>query len=268
MLDINTILNQEYDAPSTISKDSPQKKYTSKPLHSKRTIGNSSSAVNTKKMIPIGEDFIPGPFDVICAKGSEARNHIGNITFRQKIKEQAEAYSKAPSKLYKSLVVSKVVNFFQQRNNNNCGPHGGGFVKEVNGMWYEVGEHTAREKTGQALRDQNHSMYKSSTKSKRRRWRQEKRENIMMNEKSTCATAPIPVNTFSHGPAVSTSVEKASQFICHQMDSIESQWENAGLGDDASDESILMMFTQNNMSILSSISKDPTLQAGIRALLG
>ena len=104
--------------------------------------------------------------------------------------------------------------------------------------------------------------------SKRRRWRQEKRDN-MLNKQST--SAPIPVNTFSHSPAISeiqnnSSMQKANEFISNRMETIESQWHNAG-GDEASDESILMMFTQNNLSILSTVSKDPTLQAGIRALL-
>jgi hypothetical protein len=61
---------------------------------------------------PLAYCFTPGPFDVICARGSEARNHSGNNTFKQNIIESIEIYAKADSKLYKSLVVSSVVNFF------------------------------------------------------------------------------------------------------------------------------------------------------------
>ena len=44
----------------------------------------------------------------------------------------------------------------------------GGFVKKVNGEWFDVGERARREKTGQQIRDLLHTSYKSSTKAKAR----------------------------------------------------------------------------------------------------
>lgn len=44
----------------------------------------------------------------------------------------------------------------------------GGFVKQVNGEWFDVGERARREKTGQQIRDLLHTSYKSSTKAKAR----------------------------------------------------------------------------------------------------
>jgi len=44
----------------------------------------------------------------------------------------------------------------------------GGFVKKVNGEWFDVGERARREKTGQQIRDLLHHDYKSSTKAKAR----------------------------------------------------------------------------------------------------
>jgi hypothetical protein len=42
----------------------------------------------------------------------------------------------------------------------------GGFVRNLDGAWYEVGDRNAREKIGQAFRDLLHDRYRSSTKSK------------------------------------------------------------------------------------------------------
>ena len=60
-----------------------------------------------KNMTRLSIDFVPSPFDVICARGKQAKLH--NQQFRAKIHESSEAYAKAETKLYKSLVVSSVV---------------------------------------------------------------------------------------------------------------------------------------------------------------
>ncbi len=47
----------------------------------------------------------------------------------------------------------------------------GGFVKldSTTGRWQEVGDHLAREKVGQTIRDALHSQYRSSSRAKKRR---------------------------------------------------------------------------------------------------
>jgi hypothetical protein len=204
------------------------------------TIDRTCSKKNPfdERMTPLASCFTPGPFDVICARGGEARNHSGNNTFKQKIKESTEAYAKADSKLYKSLVVSSVVDFFR-----NASPDGG-FVKKHNVVWYEVGDQLAREKVGQALRDQLHSQYKSSTKAKRRRWRKESQQKVSSDEFFDC-------------------VVKANQCITEQMQMVEAKLTRLeGIG--ASDESLLRLFTQNNALILNTISSDQKLQDSIK----
>lgn len=42
----------------------------------------------------------------------------------------------------------------------------GGFVRNIAGEWFDVGDRNAREKIGQAFRDSLHTKYKSSTKAK------------------------------------------------------------------------------------------------------
>lgn len=134
---------------------------------------------------------------------SEARNHYGNNTFKQKIIESIEAYAKVDSRLCKALVISP----------------DGGFVKEHNGVWYEVGDQLGREKVGQeALQDQLHSQYKASTKAKRRHRRKESQQKVSSNEVFDCMV-------------------KANQCITKQMQMVEVKLTQLG-GIGASDESI------------------------------
>jgi len=127
---------------------------------------DEASLSDESKMTPLPTNFVPGPFDVICGRGAKVKLHPGNVLFRKKIQESVKAYADADSKIHKSLVVSAVVEFFLRRGT-------GGFVKQSGGMWHSVSEYLAREKTGQAFRDQLSDSYRSATKAKRRRWREE-----------------------------------------------------------------------------------------------
>ena len=159
---------------------------------------------NSKEFTPLPPDFVPGPFDVICGRGADVKKHPGNVLFKQKIQECLPAYAKATSKHQKSIIVSSVVEFFRRRSNNSStartGGGGGGFVKvsttprhdtsttspgdspgsrqDVAVRWSAVSEYWAREKTGQAFRDQLSHRYKSATKTKRRRWKQEEQKAV------------------------------------------------------------------------------------------
>lgn len=94
-------------------------------------------------MKPLAEDFVPGPFDVICARGRAAKIHSGNQRYKQMIEMNLAKYKDAKSKNDKSYIVSSIIDSIR-----DASPHGG-FVKEDNGKWYEVGDHIAREKVGQ-----------------------------------------------------------------------------------------------------------------------
>jgi hypothetical protein len=84
----------------------------------------------------------PGPFDIICARGKEAKTHDGNQRLRFLVQQCAAQYSSATSKLEKSMIVSSIADVFRLR---SCG----GFVKKENDEWYEVGDQIAHEKCGQ-----------------------------------------------------------------------------------------------------------------------
>lgn len=127
---------------------------------------------NEMTMLP--SNFAPGPFDCICARGKRALHHEGNVRFRELIRENLLKYSNAKSKIEKSIIVSYIVDTI--RDASPCG----GFVKEIKGHWYQVGDHIAREKVGQNIRDLLHGQYKSSTKAKQ--CRRKENESLMESE--------------------------------------------------------------------------------------
>jgi len=105
--------------------------------------------------------IVPGPFDVICARGKQAYNHEGNRYFRQIIHHTTEKYSKVESKLQRSMIVSEVVDAIRAKGN--------GFLRSNSKKeWVECTDIMCREKVGQHFRNALGSRYKSSAKSKRR----------------------------------------------------------------------------------------------------
>lgn len=103
----------------------------------------------------------PGPFDVICARGKQAFNHPGNQYFRSLIAKATAKYSKVESKLQRSMIVTEIVDAVREKGN--------GFIRQTTqGEWIECSDVMCREKVGQHFRNALGTMYKSSTKSKRR----------------------------------------------------------------------------------------------------
>lgn len=94
-------------------------------------------------MVELSSNFIPGPSDVICGRGSSAAQHPGNTRFHSIISSNLMLYSEAQSKLDKSLIVSSIIKSIE----NGSPP--GRFVKQINGLWCEVGDNLTREKCGQ-----------------------------------------------------------------------------------------------------------------------
>jgi len=63
----------------------------------------------------------------------------------------------------------------------------------ITGAWREVGDHLAREKVGQTLRDSLHNKYSSSTKAKKRRRQAEKaKARTMSIDSQTTEELPMP----------------------------------------------------------------------------
>ena len=122
----------------------------------------TNKKMNTSGMIPLRPGFIPSDLDVICARGKQIYDHEGNRRFRALVKDHLPTYSKCVTKMQKTRLVSHIIDTVRK------GSPEGGFVKNVKGQWYEVGDRRAKEKTGQTMRDLLHTKYTSSTKAKAR----------------------------------------------------------------------------------------------------
>ena len=141
----------------------------------------------TTEMIELPADFVPGPSHVICAKGKQAKQHPANRFLKSLVQAHLVEYSECPSKLERSFLVSKMIKMIRQQ---------GGFVRNIDGTWCDVGDRNAREKIGQAFRDSLHTKYKSSTKAKasmrRQRASTSSTGSVSSGSRSDASTA-IPV---------------------------------------------------------------------------
>jgi hypothetical protein len=137
---------------------------------SKRT--NASEGAKNTERSQLGVDFQPSPSSVICGRGKQSYNHPGNHRFRMLATMFVKKYAHANRKKDKTAIVSDIVVMIRQA--------GGIFCKHEKGTWFEVGDHSAREKTSTLLRDLLHTQYRSSAKAKIDRRRTRNR-----NEKET-----------------------------------------------------------------------------------
>lgn len=182
------------------------------------------------QMIPLPYNFLPGPFDVICAKGKDAKKHQGNLYFRSLVKKSVNEYSQASTRIQKSMIVSNIIDAIRQKSPN------GGFVKEEAGLWYDVGDHHAREKVGQTLRDSLHNQYRSSTKAKRQR----KQELDLKMRKDLEAVIEANEEASRRMEELSSTLQQQSSHVC--------------------DEYLLSLMTETNRNLLDSFKNDETLQ--------
>jgi hypothetical protein len=143
--------NQFSNGPFAISQQTSIKKTpASKPF--------GCTGTNKLAKKPLGADFQPSLYSVICARGQSSFNHAGNRRFRALTTLYLERYSRATAKAAKSAIVSNIVATVRQA--------GGDFCKIENHEWFEVGDHCAREKVSTLLRDLLHTQYRSSGKAK------------------------------------------------------------------------------------------------------
>ena len=105
----------------------------------------------------LGVNFKPCDLSVICGRGKASYNHSGNRRFRVLFDTFIKDYSKAVKagrKIAKSTIVSTVVAMVRQT--------GGCFCKLEHGVWYEVGDYSAREKVSALFRDMLHAQERAS----------------------------------------------------------------------------------------------------------
>jgi hypothetical protein len=138
-------------------------------------------------------DFQPSDFSVVCGRGRDSFNHVGNRRFRILASMFIERYSRADSKAAKSAIVSEIIEVIRQADGNFC--------QLKKGKWFEVADHHAREKVSALLRDLLHTQYRSSAKAKIAR-RKTVRSEIRKQKKQS---GPNPVDETPHSDDSSTS---------------------------------------------------------------
>lgn len=110
--------------------------------------GSASDIVNNWTLLkgiaahstrPLPPDYTLGNKDVFCGRGCRCFNHIGNQRFRAIVESQLDRYSKAKTKMDKTVVICEVVNFVRANSPD------GGFVKKdpLTGRFFEVGDFLA-----------------------------------------------------------------------------------------------------------------------------
>jgi hypothetical protein len=110
----------------------------------------------------------PSEYSIICGRGQDTFNHVGNRRFRALASMFIERYSRAGTKAAKSAIVSEIIGVIRQADGNFC--------KYERGVWIEVGDHLAREKVSALLRDFLHTQYRSSAKAKVARRKKENQD--------------------------------------------------------------------------------------------
>jgi len=143
------------------------------------TTSKNSSIESEEEAKPLPEGFVPGPMDVICARGKSAFSHPGNRRYRKIIRLHLQDYSNAKTKSDKSCIVSYIMDSIREASSS-----GVGFVKlmeDNDNRWVEVGEHVAREKIGQSFRDLLHTKYRSSSKAKKLRQKNRREKSTSSN---------------------------------------------------------------------------------------
>ena len=140
------------------------------------TLSHYCSTTSVKKQ-PMPHDFELNHFSVICGRGKDCFNWIGNRRFRVLVEMNLEKYSNTMTKSEKTSIVKEIVETIRSA--------GGSFVKFEKGEWYEVGDAAAREKVGALFRDCLHDQYRSSSKAKTAR----RRQVIKSKDKTLCKKA-------------------------------------------------------------------------------
>jgi hypothetical protein len=104
------------------------------------TLMNPNSSINIDSL-----SSSIGPNDVLLGRGGGTNHHIGNLRFRELVKDYQPLYLQA-KKLDKANVAKQIVSIVVNR--------GGRFLMQRDdGVWEEVTSQRAREKTSQALRE-------------------------------------------------------------------------------------------------------------------
>jgi hypothetical protein len=95
-------------------------------------------------------------YDVLAGRGNRVNNHVGNIRFRELVKPFKALYLQTTTrKVTKPQMCAVLVNYVRTCTHNTHVVPQGRFLKKDphTQLWVEIGDEKAREKAGQALRE-------------------------------------------------------------------------------------------------------------------
>jgi hypothetical protein len=152
---------------TTTTTSTPSNRINRSTIHNINSKRDRAATTPITGMTMLPSSFVPGPKDVICGRGRKISTHPGNRRYQVILDSASQRYSSAMSKHARSVIVSEIVDAVRCSSNGGYG----GFVKQnkKDGRWYEVGNHLARERVSQNLRDSTPQKYKSSSEAKRHR---------------------------------------------------------------------------------------------------
>ena len=207
--------------------------------------------VNVRSTIPTGlqvrPHFVPGPFDVICARGKRAYNHEGNERFREHVKLYASRYAALTTKLERTLLLSEIVEWVKEK--------GSGFIKvdRETGVWYEVSDLLAREKVGQQVRESLSKQYKSSFEKKKERrnltyiQRSENAYQLLVSDSTICKAMDSFQEQVGEQTRKLQETEEVDEVTYQEFCNSTAAKKKKQEDDDAE---MLKLFTSNNEQIL------------------
>jgi hypothetical protein len=150
---------------SGVSASAPESSLTS---NIKTALKLPVSKKNNSKKTRMPPNYVPPNTAVICGRGKICNSNPGNRKLRSLIKEFLQSYGKATNKVAKTEIVSSIMDSIKK----DCGDQPA-FVKKEEGTWWEVDDAFAREKIGCIFRDSLFNQYRSSTKAKLARRKQQ-----------------------------------------------------------------------------------------------
>ena len=147
------------------------------------------------------ENWTPQPWSVLCGRGKDCYEHIGNRRFRLLVDINLPKYVAAKNKIVKSTIVVSILDAIREGTN-----HVGGFVKynAKTNRWVEVSDDVSREKIGQQFRVAMQAQKKDTKKTLTNDKPEQSSSRVSKSKMaiSRKRTRPVSPETISSIPAV------------------------------------------------------------------
>ncbi|CAB9513267.1 expressed unknown protein [Seminavis robusta] len=168
-------------------------------------VSNFSAPMESTKPSMEGVDI--KPMDVLCGRGKNSFNHVGNRKFRDIVAEAIPGYVTATSRATKSEIVTSIVRLVQE--------NGGRFLKQdtKRKVWYVLNYTQSKEKAGHAIRDAT-----ITEESKKQRARKRKMMRAAASGNSPRRNSSASTSSASTASSV-PSLEKENNHV-HDIESI------------------------------------------------